>query len=374
MTTVVTSTAPLWAVFWVVLTFVVALFTLLTWTAVTLAGVRDREARYAQWARQADERARAELHRQNALRSAHDVDGWLDSVQPAGSRPGDGVVLSGRVTNRTTAPIWDLIAQVIDPRTNRVLPLVPVAVPVLPPHTGWPLEWACGCGGLPTPGVLTGMGTARPVLRVMFTDANGRWARQGASTAPVPVTAQGRLPSGCQPWSRAVEAVSHARAGLGDLDEHQLADDVEQAVVEVTRHRLAWLTSTRLDLDILPSLLTRSGLPDQVQLEEAVAHGPMREVLRGLAVAVEELAGSLRAASTGPRETTCSDRDVNPVGDASTRAQLLLHRAGGVLTALGSIRNTPGAAAGSRARGAGGDPATPPGPQPVPAPEELVAR
>lgn len=277
--------APVWAIFWAVVVGFGGLVAFLIRIRTVLSAIRDGGSRIEQWAVQAEERARLEIVGHGGVRRAARVDGWLDPplACPSPDRPGDpptGVMLHGRVTNRSKAPVWDVLAEIVDPRTGQALPLIPLVRHVLPPGQQWSLEWIAGCAvtapgdsvvidltesarsrrngmppqPLPLPAMLVEAGTVRPQLRITFSDTAGRWARLGAWVAPV--TRDHHHPPGSAALSRAADEFREAETEGRPLDTARVAIEVGLAVHEVARHRLGRFSDSPLDLSALPRLLT----------------------------------------------------------------------------------------------------------------------
>lgn len=409
MSSAVFDPAPLWAVFWAVVGGAGAVLVLLMRIRRALASLRDYGARVEQWAARAEERTRLEVlgHdgtrddgiRDDGIRRATRVDGWLGPPLrcprpewPEG--PTDGIVLRGRVMNRTRTPVWDVLAEAVDPRTGHSLPLVPLTRYVLPPGDGWPLEWICGCtvtppestvidvtedrvvhlppsapaqtpakprtvptcdggsaaernpaasedAGLPVPEVLLGVGIARPQLRITFSDASGRWVRLGGWVTPA--TGDRRPPPGSAAFSRASDELEEATSQNRAPDTSRIAIEVGLALHEVARRRLGRFNDSPLDLSALPALLVRHPFARRLHLEEGtVPRGaptgpPLAETRRSLVTL------ALAVRSLDERIGTASGRS-----PSSTR--LLLAHAGSVLTALNALRLAPDGSSADKSR------------------------
>jgi hypothetical protein len=360
----------IWALFWVLAAALLALLGLLVWLVRSTTRIRQRDTQLQEWARGCEERARQEVQRRDALRRAARVDGWLEPARELSPRPAgqgrlavadpDGWQLSGRVTNRGAAPVWDVLVEAIDPQTRRALPLPTLYRSVLPPGQEWPLVWTCGSAfapaapgtgrpagpreQLPVPSLLIEAGSSRPQLRITFSDDAGRWVRVGASVAAAP--SEWRLPPGSAAFGRAVEEVEAARAPDAVLDCARVGAEVAQALRELARHRLGPSCGRRIELGALPSLLADPALAGAVYLDPAAAMSPAVDAPGRLAAmlsgAFAEL--ELRARAT-PDEFAGADDEADQ--QARRRwARLLLAQAGSVLTLTAAVRISAGARTG----------------------------
>jgi hypothetical protein len=346
---------------------VAALCTLL-WVINQRPTPEQRMAEAEQNRRMVEDAVRSQLQQSKQRQLAADVDGWVEPVVELsrrerdagllGTAAPDGWELAGCVVNRTGAPVWDVVIDLVDAQTEHPLPFPALLRPRVEPGTAWDVTWFCGSAfsayyqdatvdpgdpvQLPVPHSVVGIGASRPQLRLAFTDSAGRWVHTGATLAP---TVPGvHLTPGMAPFSRALEDLDRLRAGSRACY-RSLLSELSMALQDAARASLQPLSTAPVELGSVAQLLAGDHYIYRLHLEPGTGdgNGATAGALRTLAGGFHELALRLAHESNfAAVEATA--------GEELARAYQLVAKASSVLTALGAVRiNAPILAAASAA-------------------------